>query len=204
MAAPSKDKVYAKVKKGLEATPFEPSKLTELAGGSVNFTYEATLAKPLDDGAKTVLIKHAEPCMKVRPETTLPPDRGNLEIQCLEHIFIEYSFECRTLEHMPEGTTLKEFIPKYFGHATTPKESDAREIGKTVDSWLKWFHQLTANDAEIHTIAGKNELGRFFRHMVTFTWLKDRVVQYPSVLSDAKEIFQEVEQAVTAEFSDTI
>jgi hypothetical protein len=76
MAALSKDEAYAKVKKGLEATPFEPSKLTELAGGSVNFTYEATLAKPLDDGAKTVFIKHAEPYMKVRPETALPPDRG--------------------------------------------------------------------------------------------------------------------------------
>ncbi|CAI6018034.1 unnamed protein product [Clonostachys chloroleuca] len=169
MAAPSEDKVYAKVKKGLEATPFEPSKLTELAGGSVNFTYEATLAKPLDDGAKTVFIKHAEPCMKVRPETTLPPDRGTLIplpfVPPKYYSFIEYS-STQILEYMPEGTTLKEFIPKYFGHATTPKESDAREIGKTVGSWLKWFRQLTANDAEMHTIAGKNELGRFFRHIM--------------------------------------
>jgi hypothetical protein len=116
--------------------------------------------------------------------------------------FIEDS-STQILEYMPEGTTLKDFIPKYFGHATTPKESDAREIGKTVGSWLKWFHQLTANDAEMHAIAEKNELGRFFRHMVTFTWLKDRVEQYPSVLSDAKEIFQQVEQAVTTELSDT-
>ncbi|CAH0033906.1 unnamed protein product [Clonostachys rhizophaga] len=221
MTAPSKDEVYAKVKKGLEATPFEPSKLTQLAGGSVNFTYEAALAKPLDDGAKTVFIKHAEPYMKVRPETALPPDlpeayvrqthyRGfeSDRLHCITnrtpkyYSFIEDS-STQILEYMTEGTTLKEFIPKYFGHATTPKESDAREIGKTVGSWLKWIHQLTANDAEMHAIAEKNELGRFFRHMVTFTWLKDRVEQYPSVLSDAKEIFREVEQAVTSELSDT-
>ena len=75
MADVSSD-VDAKVKKSLEGTPFEASTLTQLSGGSVNYTYKATLAKALDDGTKQVFVKHAEPYMKVRPDTALSLERG--------------------------------------------------------------------------------------------------------------------------------
>ncbi len=73
---PTAEEVDAKVKKSLEGTPYEAVELTHLSGGSVNWTYAATLAKPLDDGTKTVMIKHAEERMRARPETVLPLDRA--------------------------------------------------------------------------------------------------------------------------------
>lgn len=76
MAAPSPGDVEARVKKNLEGTPYEASALTGLSGGSVNFAYTAALVKPLDDGTKEVFVKHAEPYMKVRPDTALSLDRA--------------------------------------------------------------------------------------------------------------------------------
>lgn len=68
--------VDAKVQKSLEGTPYEASTLTGLSGGSVNWTYAATLTKPLEDGTKHVFVKHAEPWMKVRPDTALSLERA--------------------------------------------------------------------------------------------------------------------------------
>lgn len=106
------------------------------------------------------------------------------------------------LEFMPQGITLKDYVPKYYPESSDSSEPEAREIGKTLGSWLKGFHQLAANHADFRAVAEKNGQGQFFRHLVTFAWLKDRVEQYPAVLGDAKDIFAEVEQAVTAELKD--
>lgn len=73
---PTPSDVDAKVRKSLEGTPFEASKLTQLSGGNVNWTYAATLLKPLDDGTETVMVKHAEDRMKSRPDTILSLTRA--------------------------------------------------------------------------------------------------------------------------------
>ena len=76
MAAPDLINIDNKVKESLTDTPYEASTLTRLSGGSVNWTYAATLAKPLDDGTKQVFVKHVESRMKARPDTVLSLDRA--------------------------------------------------------------------------------------------------------------------------------
>ena len=76
MAAPDLSDVDGKVKESLAGTPYEASTLTRLSGGSVNWTYEATLVKPLDDGTKKVFVKHGGTRMKARPDTVLSLDRA--------------------------------------------------------------------------------------------------------------------------------
>ena len=101
--------------------------------------------------------------------------------------------------------TLLDYVLKYHaaGSATNSWGPEAaRKIGKTLGLWLKGFTQWAASHAELHAEAAKNAQGQFFRHLVTFTWLKDRVEQYPTILGDAREVFVEVEQAVTAELKD--
>jgi fructosamine-3-kinase len=100
---------------------------------------------------------------------------------------------------MPQGITLLEYVLK----TNSLNEEAARKIGKTLGSWLKEFTQWAASHTELRDEAAKNGQGQFFRHLVTFTWLKDRVEQYPAVLGDVKEVFAEVEQAVTAELKDS-
>lgn len=104
---------------------------------------------------------------------------------------------------MPQGTTLKDYLPKYYSlPESKSSEPEAREIGKTLGLWLKGFTQWAARHADSHAAAEKNEVGRYFRHLVTFGWLQDRVEQYPAVLGDAKEVFAEVEKAVASELED--
>lgn len=74
--SPTPSEVDAQVKKSLEGTPFEATTLTRLPGGSVNWTYAATLATPLPDGTRRVMVKHSEMRMKERPDTILTLERS--------------------------------------------------------------------------------------------------------------------------------
>lgn len=65
-----------KIKQSLEGSPYEASVLTQLSGGSVNWTYSADLVEPLHDGTRQVFIKHAETFMKAKQDTHLPLDRA--------------------------------------------------------------------------------------------------------------------------------
>lgn len=71
MAANDPTVIDIKVKKSLEGTRFESSSLTPLSGGSVNWTYHATLAEPLEDGVTEVMVKHGETHMMTKPEVAL-------------------------------------------------------------------------------------------------------------------------------------
>lgn len=60
-----------KVKDSLKGTRFEASELASLSGGSVNWTYVATLAQPLEDGTRQVMVKHGETHMMTKPDFAL-------------------------------------------------------------------------------------------------------------------------------------
>jgi len=60
MAASNTDRMLAKVQASLENGPYACVSLEKLAGGTANFVYRGTLAKPLEDGTNTIVIKHTE------------------------------------------------------------------------------------------------------------------------------------------------
>lgn len=60
------------VRDGLRGTRFEAERLERITGGSVNWAFLATLAKPLEDGTTQVLVKHGEKRMASKPEFELP------------------------------------------------------------------------------------------------------------------------------------
>ncbi len=106
---------------------------------------------------------------------------------------------------MPKGITLKDYILKYYpadGPESPSLESEARQIGKSIGAWLKGFTEWSASHDDLAELAANNEIGRFFRHHVSFGWLKDRVEGHPDVLGEAKEIFEAVEKSVAAEKDD--
>lgn len=71
MVTTDPSEIDVKVKKSLEGTAFESSALKPLLGGTVNWTYLATLLKPLDDGTTEVIVKHGERHMMTKPEFAL-------------------------------------------------------------------------------------------------------------------------------------
>lgn len=54
----------------------------------------------------------------------------------------------------------------------------------------------------MRSIAAENVEAQGFRHMLEFGWLAERVLQYPTALSDAEDVFVEVEKAAAAEIRD--
>jgi len=55
-----KYQVGLEVAKELSQTRYAGSSLSLLSGGSANFLFRWTLAQPLQDGKKTVIIKHSK------------------------------------------------------------------------------------------------------------------------------------------------
>lgn len=76
MAAPDiHSQAEALVRRVLESTPYAPSDLEALSGGTANFIYRATLRRPLPDGTRQVLVKHGEDFVKNSPGFKLTTSR---------------------------------------------------------------------------------------------------------------------------------
>lgn len=63
------------VSQELSKTPYESSSLTRLSGGTANFVYRGVLARPLQDGTKTIIIKHGEEFVASNRDFKLTTDR---------------------------------------------------------------------------------------------------------------------------------
>jgi hypothetical protein len=61
MAQETAGEVSQKVQESLKDTPYACTSLIKLSGGTANFVYRGTLVTPLEDGSRTVVIKHTEP-----------------------------------------------------------------------------------------------------------------------------------------------
>lgn len=228
MSTESLSEIDAKVKKSLEHTAFECSSLKPLSGGSVNWAYLLTLSKPLDNGAAEVMVKHGETHMMSKPEVALTLVRCRIESECLRCLSDStfagkadstspYNITVRTpkfyhndvenanqfLEYLPNGTTLKDYIMKYYAAPTSESaEPEARQIGKSLGSWLRSLVRWGASHPELRAAAAENIEAQTFRHMLEFLWLGERVKEYPAILGCAKETFAEVEKAAAAEMRD--
>lgn len=74
MAADSED-ILLRIKQSLEGGPYECTTLEKLTGGTANFVYRGALTKPLDDGSKTVVVKHTESYVASHPNFKLASNR---------------------------------------------------------------------------------------------------------------------------------
>jgi hypothetical protein len=74
--------ITASLQDGLYAA----ASLEKLSGGTANFVYRVLLSKPLDDGTKTVVVKHSEGFIALNPAFKLPENRcvrAQVEIQTI-------------------------------------------------------------------------------------------------------------------------
>lgn len=104
---------------------------------------------------------------------------------------------------MPNGTTLKQFILKFYAGTTANSvEAESRQLGKSLGSWLRGFAEWSASQPELRPIVAENIEAKQVRHMLNFLWLSERVKEYPAILDHAKNIFVEVENAANTEMED--
>lgn len=103
---------------------------------------------------------------------------------------------------------MKDYILKYSPETDAYEsleglsELESREIGKELGAWLKFFSQWSEGNIELKDLAAKNIEAKNVRHMLNFSWLANRVEEYPHQLYEVKDILKDVEQAMAAEGQD--
>ncbi|KAM6529463.1 hypothetical protein FALCPG4_007599 [Fusarium falciforme] len=225
MASTASIDVDAKVQRALVGTKFEPSSLTKLSGGSVNWIYLAKLSIPLDDGTTEVLVKHGELWMASKPEFLLAMLRCSIEVEILRSLSgcssfgrsastDTYNFVARTpnffhfdedgtnqiQEFLPDGINLKDYILQYYT-APTPKsfEPQCRHLGKALGKWLRGFIDWTTRQVKHRHVVAQNDFAQDIKHMINFSWLYKRIKDFPDILDPVKDILGQVEQMAAAE-----
>ncbi|KAJ3460940.1 hypothetical protein MRS44_011807 [Fusarium solani] len=225
MASTASTDVDAKVQRALVGTKFEPSSLTKLSGGSVNWIYLANLSTPPDDGTTEVLVKHGEPWMASKPEFPLAMLRCSIEVESLGSLTgcssfgrsastDTYNFVARTpnffrfddnatnqiQEFLPDGINLKDYILQYYT-APTPKsfEPQCRHLGEALGKWLRGFIDWTTRQVKHQHVVAQNDFAQDIKHMVNFSWLHECIKDFPDILDPVKDVLGQVEQMPAAE-----
>ncbi|KAI1500510.1 kinase-like domain-containing protein [Biscogniauxia marginata] len=215
------------VLKDLEDTPFAASSLEVLSGGTANFIYRATLKTRLHDGTKEVLIKHSEDYIANHPAFKLSLSRCRIEEGCLKALSkftvvgraeigdIYFVVKTPRLYHYDErnNTQVQDYLPNsknlkmyalktYSGNTPEALRGQCSQLGRALGTWLRNFHNWAATQPELREqVAGNKEMQQL-KHTINFTWLLDRVEQFPSVLSDARSVFEEVKNMAALELED--
>ncbi|KAI8634995.1 kinase-like domain-containing protein [Xylariaceae sp. FL1651] len=228
MDAATRDEINSKVLNSLEVTPFAASSLEALSGGTANFIYHATLKTALPDGTKEVLIKHSEDYIASSPAFKLTLFRCRIEEECLRALSAfpiegkaelprKVSFTVRTPKfyHFDEQNStqvqeillnskdLKTYALKTFSENTPDTvRPECLQLGRALGVWLRNFHNWSTSQLELREMVVRNTEMQQLKHTINFSWLLDRVGQFPSVLNEAKEIFEKVKDMAAQELKD--
>ncbi|KAI8958965.1 kinase-like domain-containing protein [Daldinia sp. FL1419] len=228
MAPASREEITSKVLESLKGTPYEASSLDILSGGTANFIYRAKLAQLLEDGTGEVAVKHSEDYIASSPDFKLTLSRCRIEEECLKALstfsiagkeyesdfcnFVVktprfYYFDEKTntqvQEYLQNGTDLKTHTLTVLSEADTEvTKHQSLQLGKALGRWLRGFHGWATQQSELRkTVAANKELQQL-KHFINFSWLLDRVNQFPAVLGSAKGVFEKVKKMAAAELED--
>ncbi|KAF3059620.1 hypothetical protein GL218_04456 [Daldinia childiae] len=228
MAPASREEITSKVFESLKGTPYEASSLDVLSGGTANFIYRATLIQSLEDSTQEVAVKHSEDYVATSPGFKLTLSRCRIEEECLKALSVfpivdkadendSYNFIVRTpkLYHFDEAnnTQVQEYLQNGIDlkmHTLTVESGADPEItkhqslqlGKALGRWLKGFHGWAARQPKLRQVVAANKELQQLKHTINFSWLMDRVNQFPNVLGGAEGVFKEVGKMAAAELED--
>ncbi|KFA63469.1 hypothetical protein S40285_00386 [Stachybotrys chlorohalonatus IBT 40285] len=208
----------------LAETPYAPSALKPLTGGTANFIYRATLVQPLADGTSDVVVKHGEAYVATVPDFKLNTSRCEVEEECLRVLAglppsataacvvgtpRLYSFNPATntqvQEYLPNATSLKEYALKHY-EAPTPSslEPECLDLGDALGKWLRSFHDWGNQPTQAQLrelLAGNREL-QSLKHMINYQALIQKASQHPSILQDVRDVLLQISETTAAELLD--
>ncbi|KAI0115844.1 kinase-like domain-containing protein [Nemania sp. FL0031] len=228
MDAAARDEIKSKVLADLEQTPFAASSLRVLSGGTANFIYHASLNKPLADGTTDVLVKHSEGYVASSPAFKLTLFRAHIEGECLKALSelpidgtaelsgsINFTVRAPKFYHFDEknSTQVQEILPNskdlktyalstYSADTSDAARPQCLQLGRSLGKWLWNFHNSSATQASLQKTVAENTDMQQLKHFINFSWLLDRVEQFPSILSEAKGVFEKVKDMAAKEPED--
>ncbi|KAI1174200.1 kinase-like domain-containing protein [Nemania sp. FL0916] len=228
MDAATREEIKSSVLSSLEQTPFAASSLQALSGGTANFIYHANLKNPLADGTKDVLVKHGEGYIANSPGFKLTVSRCRMEAECLKAMsgypvegktelsgdihftvrtpkFYHFDEEQNTQiqEILHNGKDLKTYaLETYSPDTPDTMRPQCLELGRAMGKWLRNFHRWSETQPGLRkTVAADTDMQQL-KHVINFSWLLDRVAQFPSILNEAKDVFEKVKDMAARELED--
>ncbi|KAH8789101.1 kinase-like domain-containing protein [Hyaloscypha sp. PMI_1271] len=154
MAQETADELSQKVQGSLEDTPYACTSLVKLSGGTANFVYRGILVTPLEDGSRTIVIKHTEPYVasnfnfkltatRCEFEETilaalhdLPPVlRKGVTVQTPHLYYFFPETDTQIYSDLPSSLDLKTYVLK---HPLT--QVQCMHFGHAIGLWARHFH----------------------------------------------------------------
>jgi hypothetical protein len=106
-------------------------------------------------------------------------------------------------EYLPHALSLKDYALKHFSASSRDpsRKPVCAELGRSLGAWLRSFHEWAALPAQsgLRAAARANEGMARLKHLVNYPALGETVANFPSVLGDAKETFDEISKATADE-----
>jgi hypothetical protein len=81
-------------------------------------------------------------------------------------------------------------------------KSQCLELGQALGRWLREFHDWAAQQPKLAEEVAKNKEMQKLKHSINFEWLLWRIPQFPSILTEAKDVFEEVKKMAARELQD--
>jgi len=106
-------------------------------------------------------------------------------------------------EYLANGIDLKNYALKHYEPHTSPvKKAQCLGFGRGLGQWLKHFHQWAEQSQDLRNNAAENTSIQRLKHSTYYDYLIQMIERFPTILSQAKEVFESVKSMSERELED--
>lgn len=107
-------------------------------------------------------------------------------------------------EYLPNSVNLKVYALSHFTSNDESLKSHCLAIGKGLGLWLRSFHAWASDPAQskLQSQIKLNEPMQALKNSINYANLVSRINKFPTILEDAREVFEAVKKDSEAELTD--
>lgn len=131
----------------------------------------------------------------------LPPTKGAYVVQTPKLYYSSLETNTQVQEYLPNALSLKHYALKHFASPDPSRKPLCLELGRSLGVWLRDFHVWASHpeQSKFREQAKANDEMRQIKHMSTYETSVSAVVNFPTILGDAKETFEKIRDFAAAE-----
>jgi hypothetical protein len=106
-------------------------------------------------------------------------------------------------EYLAAGVDLKNYaLKRYEPHTSNAKKPQCLGLGQGLGEWLSAFHERAEFSEALRTMASENKALQRLKHSTYYDALVQIIDKFPSILPQAKEVFESVKAMSERELED--
>ncbi len=131
----------------------------------------------------------------------LPPTAGAFSVRVPKLYHFNPETNTQVQEYLPEPLSLKEYALKHFSSRDAARKPLCYELGRSLGVWLLEFHRWAARpeQSQFREETKANEPMQHIKHFVNYAQLVATVANFPDILADAQETFEQIRDATAQE-----